>query len=240
MTLELIKGQKCSLTKDNPLLGRIIVGMGWNEARAGVEIDFSVFLLTASQKVATEKDLIFYGNPAAPDQSVVILPPAQRVHSGPADDTQIAVELSLIPAEVERIAFALTIYEAESRQQSFSLLSDPYLRIMNAADGTELLQYRLGGGYSVETAIVAGEIYRYQNEWKFSAVGSGYAGGLAALCHSYGIQVQDILPVVQASRTAEPARNSPLFFRSCGHGLSRSIHCLPQHQPLLRLLPLRP
>ncbi|MEK3714059.1 TerD family protein [Paenibacillus sp. FSL R7-0333] len=209
MTLELIKGQKCSLTKDNPLMSRIIVGMGWNEARAGVEIDFSVFLLTASQKVATEKDLIFYGNPAAPDQSVVILPPAQRVHSGPADDTQIAVELSLIPAEVERIAFALTIYEAESRQQSFSLLSDPYLRIMNAADGTELLQYRLGGGYSVETAIVAGEIYRYQNEWKFSAVGSGYAGGLAALCHSYGIQVKDILPVVQASRTAEPARNSP-------------------------------
>ncbi|MFD1908209.1 TerD family protein [Paenibacillus rhizoplanae] len=118
--------------------------MGWNEARAGVEIDFSVFLLPASQKVATEKDLIFYGNPAAPDQSVVILPPAQRIHSGPADDTQIAVELSLIPAEVERIAFALTIYEAESRQQSFSQLSDPYLRIMNAADGTELLRYRLG------------------------------------------------------------------------------------------------
>ena len=209
MTLELIKGQKCSLTKNNPLLSRIIVGMGWNDAGAGVEIDFSVFLLTASQKVATEKDLIFYGNPAAPGQSVAILPPAQRVHSGPADDAQIAVELSLIPAEIERIAFALTVYDAEKRQQSFSLLSNPYLRIMNAADGTELLRYRLVGGYSVETAIVAGEIYRYQNEWKFSAVGSGYAGGLAALCQSYGIQVKDILPAVQAARPEAPPRKSP-------------------------------
>ncbi|OKP98320.1 TerD family protein [Paenibacillus sp. P46E] len=210
MTFELIKGQKCNLTKADPLLTRIIVGMGWHNARSEVEVDFSVFMLTPSQTVSKDEDLIYYGNPSTPNQSVAIVPSDQRVNTVLTDNTQIAVELSQIPADYERIAFALTIYEGEKRLQNFSLLDDVYLRIINAVDGTELLRYRLGKAFSVETAIVAGEIYRYHNEWKFSAVGSGYAGGLAALCKSYGIQVNNILPSVQPASPVIQSQQPPL------------------------------
>ncbi|ETT73027.1 tellurium resistance protein terA [Paenibacillus sp. FSL R7-277] len=219
MTFELIKGQKYSITKDNPLLTHIIIGLGWQAAGAGIEIDSSAVLLTEAQRVSTAADLIFYGNPAAHHQSVVLLQPEQRVGTGVADRAQIAVRLDLIPAEYERIAFVLTIHEAQKRQQSFSSLDGAYLRIMNAADGTELLRYPLEGGYSVETAIVAGELYRYRSEWRFSAVGSGYAGGLHALCHSYGIPaaeaqslVEAVKPEVGRPEMAEPevpSRKSP-------------------------------
>ncbi|QUL56810.1 TerD domain-containing protein [Paenibacillus tritici] len=209
MTLELIKGQKCSLTKDAPGLTRIIVGMGWHNTRPEVEFDGSAFLLTPAQTVSADEDLIYYGNPSTPNQSVTVVLSDQAAYAGLTDNIQIVVELSQIPAAYERIAFALTIYEAEKRQQNFSLLQDAYIRMINAADGTELVRYTLGNAYTVETAIVAGEIYRYRNEWKFSAVGSGYAGGLAALCNSYGIQVNDIpLPAPPAERViqAQPSR----------------------------------
>lgn len=194
MTLDLIKGQKYSLTKDNPLLSGIIVGMGWHTTRPDVEVDFSVFLLTPAQTVSKDEDLIFYGNPAAPNQSVAVQQSGAVAYAGLTDNTQIAIELSRVPADYERMAFALTIYEWEKRQQTFSLLDGVYLRIINPADGSELLRYPLGKAFTVETAIVAGEIYRYNNEWKFSAVGSGYAGGLVALCASYGIQVTNPQP----------------------------------------------
>ncbi|WP_019911988.1 TerD family protein [Paenibacillus sp. HW567] len=208
MTMDLIKGQKCNLTKDEPHLTRIIVGMGWHHTRSEVEVDFSAFLLTPAQTVSKDEDLIFYGNPSTADQSVAVLSD-KRAYAGLTDNTQIAVELRQVPADYERIAFALTIYEAEKRLQNFSLLDDAYLRIINAADGTELIRYRLGKAFSVETAVVAGEIYRYDNEWKFSAVGSGYAGGLAALCKSYGIQVTDILPSVQPASPVIQSKQSP-------------------------------
>ncbi|KWX78158.1 tellurium resistance protein TerA [Paenibacillus riograndensis] len=209
MTLDLIKGQKCNLTKDDPLLTRIIVGMGWHNTRPEVEVDFSVFLLTPSQTVSKDEDLIFYGNPSTPNQSVAILQPEKKAYTELTDNTQIAVDLSQIPADYERIAFALTIYEGEKRLQNFSLLDDVYVRIVNAADGKELLRYRLGKNFSIETAIVVGEIYRYDNEWKFSAVGSGYAGGLAALCESYGIQVNNILPSIQPTSPVIQSQQSP-------------------------------
>lgn len=210
MTFDLIKGQKCNLTKDEPLLTRIIVGMGWHNTRSEVEVDFSAFLLTPAQTVSKDDDLIFYGNPSAANQSVAVLLSDKRAYAGLTDNTQIAVELRQIPTDYERIAFALTIYEGEKRQQNFSLLDDAYLRIINAADGTELIRYRLGKAFSVETAIVAGEIYRYNNEWKFSAVGSGYAGGLAALCESYGIKVNNIVPSVLPSSPVIQSQQSPI------------------------------
>ncbi|WP_438495998.1 TerD family protein [Paenibacillus sp. IHBB 3054] len=209
MTFDLIKGQKCNLTKDEPLLTRIIVGMGWHNTRSEVEVDFSAFLLTPAQTVSKDEDLIFYGNPSTSNQSVAVLLSDKRAYAGLTDNTQIAVELRQIPTDYERIAFALTIYEGEKRQQNFSLLDDAYLRIINAADGTELIRYRLGKAFSVETAIVAGEIYRYNNEWKFSAVGSGYAGGLAALCESYGIKVNNIVPSVLPSSPVIQSQQSP-------------------------------
>ncbi|OMD48456.1 tellurium resistance protein TerA [Paenibacillus borealis] len=209
MTFDLIKGQKCNLTKDEPLLTRIIVGMGWHNTRSEVEVDFSAFLLTPAQTVSKDEDLIFYGNPSTSNQSVAVLLSDKRAYAGLTDNTQIAVELRQIPTDYERIAFALTIYEGEKRQQNFSLLDDAYLRIINAADGTELIRYRLGKAFSVETAIVAGEIYRYNNEWKFSAVGSGYAGGLAALCESYGIKVNNIVPSVLPSSPVIQSQQLP-------------------------------
>ncbi|WP_342439361.1 TerD family protein [Paenibacillus sp. FSL L8-0436] len=209
MTFDLIKGQKCNLTKDEPLLTRIIVGMGWNNTRSEVEVDFSAFLLTPAQTVSKDEDLIFYGNPSTSNQSVAVLLSDKRAYAGLTDNTQITVELRQIPTDYERVAFALTIYEGEKRQQNFSLLDDAYLRIINAADGTELIRYRLGKAFSVETAIVAGEIYRFNNEWKFSAVGSGYAGGLAALCESYGIQVNNIVPSVLPSSPVIQSQQSP-------------------------------
>ncbi|MEK5029671.1 TerD family protein [Paenibacillus sp. FSL M7-1046] len=209
MTFDLIKGQKCNLTKDEPLLTRIIVGMGWHNTRSEVEVDFSAFLLTPAQTVSKDEDLIFYGNPSTSNQSVAVLLSDKRAYAGLTDNTQIAVELRQIPTDYERIAFALTIYDGEKRQQNFSLLDDAYLRIINAADGTELIRYRLGKAFSVETAIVAGEIYRYNNEWKFSAVGSGYAGGLAALCESYGIKVNNIVPSVLPSSPVIQSQQLP-------------------------------
>ncbi|WP_238654739.1 TerD family protein [Paenibacillus piscarius] len=214
MTFKLIKGQKVSLTKNNPHLSQLIIGLGWQSAGAGAEIDSSAVLLTETQRVTSAESLIFYGHPAADDQSVVLLPPEHWVGTGPADRVQIAVRLDIIPAEYERIAFALTIHEAVKRQQSFSALEGAYLRIINAAEGTELLRYPLEGGYSVETALVAGELYRYQSEWKFSAIGSGYAGGLEALCRSYGIPADQIQVLVQsarpeAARPEAPPRKSP-------------------------------
>lgn len=209
MTFDLIKGQKCNLTKDEPLLTRIIVGMGWHNTRSEVEVDFSAFLLTPAQTVSKDEDLIFYGNPSTSNQSVAVLLSDKRAYAGLTDNTQIAVELRQIPTDYERIAFALTIYEGEKRQQNFSLLDDAYLRIINAADGTELIRYRLGKAFSVETAIVAGEIYRYNNEWKFSAVGSGYAGGLAALCESYGIKDNNIVPSVLPSSPVIQSQQLP-------------------------------
>ncbi|WP_341347169.1 TerD family protein [Paenibacillus sp. FSL H3-0469] len=209
MTLELIKGQKYSLTKDNPRLTQLIIGLGWQAAGAGIEMDSSAVLLTEVQRVSSAADLIFYGHPAADNQSVALLPPEQQISTGMADHAQIAVRLDQIPAEYERIAFVLTIHEAVKRQQSFAGLEGAYLRIMSAADGTELLRYPLGDGYTVETAIVAGELYRYRNEWKFSAVGSGYAGGLPALCHSYGIPADEAQALVQTARPEAPPRKSP-------------------------------
>lgn len=209
MTLELIKGQKYSLTNDNPRLTQLIIGLGWQAAGAGIEIDSSAVLLTEAQRVSSAADLIFYGHPAADNQSVVVLKPEHWVGTGPVDRVQIAVRLDMIPTEYERIVFALTIHEAVKRQQSFSSLEGAYLRIMSAEDRTELLRYPLEGGYSVETALVAGELYRYQSEWKFSAVGSGYAGGLDALCRSYGIPADKAQTLVQAARPEAPPRNAP-------------------------------
>lgn len=208
MTMDLIKGQKCNLTKDEPHLTRIIVGMGWGNTGSGVEVDGSAFLLTPAQTVSTDEDFIFYGNSSASNQSVAMLSD-KSAYEGLTDNTQIAVELRQIPADYERIAFALTIYEGEHRRHNFSLLDDAYLRIINAADGRELIRYRLGTAFAVETAIVAGEIYRYNNEWKFSAVGSGYAGGLAALCKSYGVEVTDVLTSAQPADPVIQSKQAP-------------------------------
>lgn len=190
MAINLSKGQKIDLTKTNPGLKKVIVGLGWdvNKYDGGhdFDLDASAFLLNSSGKAGSEKDFIYYNNKVGVNNCVV--------HSGDnltgegdGDDEQINIDLSLIPTELERMAFTITIHEAETRKQNFGQVSNAFVRIINEENKEELIRYDLGEDFSIETAIVVAEIYRHNGEWKFSAVGSGYQGGLAALVNSYGL-----------------------------------------------------
>ena len=113
-----------------------------------------------------------------------------RTGAGEGDDEQITVDLTLVPANITRIAFTATIYEAEARRQNFGQVNNAYIRIYDETTGAELLRYDLGEDFSIETAVVFGELYKNGTEWKFNAIGSGYQGGLAALCGNYGVEVE--------------------------------------------------
>ncbi len=193
MAINLTKGQKVSLTKDNPSLSKIVVGLGWdiNAFDSGVafDLDAAAFLVDQNGKCPTEKEFIFYGNLEHQSGSVKHMGD-NRTGDGDGDDEQIIIELQNVPANVERIAFTVTIYEAESRQQNFGQISNAYIHIQDMQTGTDLIRYDLGEDFSIETAIVAGELYRHNGEWKFNAIGSGFQGGLAALCGHYGIEVE--------------------------------------------------
>ena len=192
MAVSLSKGQKVSLTKDNPGLKHLIVGLGWDvnkyDGGADFDLDASAFLTDASGKCPSDKEFIFYGNQEHPSKSVKSTGD-NRTGEGEGDDEQILVDLSLIPANIEKISFTATIYEAESRNQYFGQVSNAYIHVVNADTNEELLRYDLGEDYSIETAVVVGEIYKNNNEWKFNAVGAGFQGGLGALCANFGISV---------------------------------------------------
>ena len=190
MPIPLVKGQKADLTKTNPSIKNIIVGMGWKTSDSTIEVDFSAFLLSASSKVTKDEDLIFYGNPHGPNHSISVIESNKQAYSGLADQAQLSINLQNVPPVYERISFALTIYEGEKRKQNFSLIDDSYLRIIDPSNGAELIRFSIGEAFSVETAIVVGELYRYKGEWKVNAIGSGYSGGLEALCGSFGIKVK--------------------------------------------------
>lgn len=192
MAINLKKGQKVDLTKTNPGLKKITVGLGWDVNRydGGFEFDLdaSAFLLGANGHVPSDADFVFYGN-GTHASGAVIYGGDNRTGEGEGDDETIAVDLPAVPANIERIAFTVTIYEAPERRQNFGMVSNSYVRIIDDATGAELIRYDLGEDFSIETAIVVGELYRNNGEWKFNAVGSGYQGGLEALCRSYGVNV---------------------------------------------------
>ncbi|WP_037283708.1 TerD family protein [Saccharibacillus sacchari] len=213
MTTTIIRGQKADLTKTNPGLDRIVVGMGW-QGSPGVDIDFSAFLLGPGSKATADEDLIFYGNPAGAKGAVQLQTESRNAYAGVTDNEQVAISLSAVPAAYERIAFSLTLYEGEKRRQNFAGVNGVYLRIVDARSGSELVRFTLDKTSGVETAIVVGELYRYNGEWKFSAVGSGYTGGLEALCGSFGIDVQSEpepapTPVPPAPTPARPSNPTP-------------------------------
>ena len=192
MSVNLMKGQKVSLTKGDPSLQKIVVGLGWDvnayNTGADFDLDASAFLLGANGKTADSKDFVFYGNLSHPSGAVVHTGD-NTTGAGEGDDEQIKVDLSKVPQSIMRIAFTATIYDAESRRQTFGQVNNAYIRIYDELSGRELVRYDLGEDFSVETAVVFGELYRNNGEWKFNAIGSGYQGGLAALCGSYGIEV---------------------------------------------------
>lgn len=193
MPVNLQKGQKVSLTKGNPGLKKVVVGLGWDvnqfDTGADFDLDAAAFLLTDSGKAASSDDFIFYGNLKHASGSVEHMGD-NLTGAGEGDDEQIRVDLSLVPANLTKIAFTVTIYEAEARRQNFGQVNNAFIRIYNEENGEELLRYDLGEDFSIETAAVFGELYKHGEEWKFNAIGSGFQGGLAALCANFGVEVE--------------------------------------------------
>ncbi|KAI4448661.1 General stress protein 16U [Eubacterium plexicaudatum ASF492] len=192
MPVSLQKGQKVSLTKGNPGLKNVVVGLGWDvnqfDTGGDFDLDAAAFLLTDTGKVSGQEDFVFYGNLNHPSGSVRHMGD-NLTGAGDGDDEQIQIDLSKVPANITKIAFTVTIYEPEQRRQNFGQINNAFIRIYNADTGEEMLRYDLGEDFSIETAAVFGEVYKNGNEWKFNAIGSGYQGGLKALCAQYGVDV---------------------------------------------------
>jgi len=192
MAISLSKGQKVDLTKGNPGLTKVIVGLGWDvnkyDGGKDFDLDTSVFLLGDNGKVTSEADFVFYNNSTGGNGSVVHSGD-NRTGAGDGDDEQVIIDLQAVPANVQKIAFTITIHDGDARNQNFGQVSNSYARILNEQNNEELIRYDLGEDFSIETALVVGELYRHNNEWKFSAIGSGYQGGLAALATDFGLQV---------------------------------------------------
>ncbi|OWR33063.1 chemical-damaging agent resistance protein C [Saccharibacillus sp. O23] len=192
MAISLQKGQKVDLTKTNPGLKKVMVGLGWDtnkyDGGKDFDLDASAFLLGANGKVTSDTDFIFYNNPKSADGSVVHTGD-NRTGEGEGDDEQLTVELAAVPAQVEKVSFCITIHDAAARAQNFGQVSNAFVRIVNEETNEELIRYDLGEDFSVETAIVVAELYRNSGEWKFSAVGSGYQNGLEGLVRDFGLAV---------------------------------------------------
>lgn len=192
MAVNLQKGQKIDLTKGNTGLSKLVVGLGWdtNKYSGGedFDLDAAAFLLDESGKVVRDTDFVFYNHLRHESGAVEHLGD-NLTGEGEGDDEQIKVDLSKVPSEYQKIAFTVTIHEAEARKQNFGQVSNAFIRIVNEDNGQELLRFDLSEDFSVETAVIFAELYRHAGEWKFNAVGCGYKEGLGALCQNFGIQV---------------------------------------------------
>ena len=182
MSVSLQKGQKVSLTKDNAGLSSVVVGLGWDEVQkkgllgglfgggqAEIDCDASALMLRGG-KLLDKSDIIYFGNLTHPTGTVRHMGD-NLTGAGDGDDEQIVVDLAKVPANVERIAFTVTIYDAETRRQNFGQVSNAYIHIQDSTSGTDLIRYDLGEDFSIETAVVVGELYRNNGEWKFNAIG---------------------------------------------------------------------
>lgn len=191
MALSLQKGGNISLSKEAPNLRRILVGLGWDPRSTdgqAFDLDASAFLLTGAGKVRGDQDFIFYNQKTSQDGSVEHTGDNQT-GQGEGDDESIKVDLTRVPTDIDKIAVAVTIHEADQRRQNFGQVGGSFIRIVNDENGQELTRYDLGEDFSTETAVIFGEIYRHGSEWKFRAVGQGYAGGLGPMARNYGVNV---------------------------------------------------
>lgn len=192
MSISLVKGQKIDLTKGNSGLQKVIFGLGWDinryDGNAAFDLDVSAFLIGSTGKVADESDFVFYSQPQHPS-GAIIYSGDNQTGEGDGDDETMVVELNKIPSNIEKIVFAATIYDAENRLQNFGMVDNSYIRAYDANTNEELFKYELNEDFSLETAVVAGELYRKNGEWKFNAVGSGYNGGLAAIARNFGLNI---------------------------------------------------
>ena len=190
MALSLSKGGNLSLSKEAPGMTKVLVGLGW-DARStdgqDFDLDASAFLLKADGKVRADSDFIFYNQLKSVDGSVEHTRD-NRTGEGDGDDEAIKVDLSKVPADIDRIAFTVTIHEADARRQNFGQVRNAFIRIVNQDNNSEVARYDLAEDASTETAMIFAELYRNGAEWKFRAVGQGFAGGLKPLAESYGLK----------------------------------------------------
>jgi tellurium resistance protein TerD len=189
MAISLQKGGNVSLSKEEPGLQRVVVGLGWDPRPtdgAVFDLDGSAFMLRADGKVRSDSDFIFYNNLMSEDGSVEHTGD-NRTGVGAGDDERLQIDLARVPAEIVRIAIAVTIHEADIRRQNFGMVGRAFIRCLNADTERELARYDLSEDCSTETAMVFGELYRANGDWKFRAVGQGYQGGLGPLARAYGV-----------------------------------------------------
>ena len=192
MTVSLKKGEKVDLTKGNEGLSNIVIGLGWDtnkyDGGESFDLDAAAFLTNNTGKVNSDSDFIFFNNLNHESGSVSHLGD-NLTGEGEGDDEQIKIGLNEIPADIEKVSFTVTIFEAESRSQNFGQISNAFIRILDGATNTELIRYDLSEDYSIETAVVVAELYRHNSEWKFAAIGAGFEGGLGSLCSNFGVSI---------------------------------------------------
>jgi tellurium resistance protein TerD len=191
MPVSLSKGGNVSLSKEAPGLKTVRVGLGWDPRAtdgAGFDLDASVFLQTDTGKIRSDADFIFYNNKTSADGSVVHQGD-NTTGQGEGDDEQVVVSLDRLPADVQKLSFAVTIHDAEARRQNFGMVSNSFIRVVNEDGGTEIARFDLSEDASTETAMIFGELYRSGAEWKFKAIGQGFNGGLGPLARNFGVNI---------------------------------------------------
>ncbi len=191
MAISLEKGGNLSLSKTDPSLKNILIGLGWDPRAtdgADFDLDASAFMLAANRKVQNEKGFIFYNNLISQEGSVEHTGD-NKTGGGDGDDEVIRIQLDKVPGTIQTVSITVTIHDAEARRQNFGQVRNAFIRIVNEETGKEIARYDLSEDYSTETAMIFGDVYRHNGEWKFRAVGQGYGGGLAAMCAQYGIDV---------------------------------------------------
>jgi tellurium resistance protein TerD len=191
MAISLTKGGNVSLSKEAPGLTAVTVGLGWDlrtTTGQDFDLDASAIAVNPTGKVYSDGHFIFFNNKQSPDQTIVHTGD-NRTGEGAGDDEQINVNLAGLPADVDKIVFPVSVYEAETRAQNFGQVRNAYIRVVNSADQNEIARYDLTEDASTETAMVFGELYRNGAEWKFRAVGQGYASGLVGIARDFGVNM---------------------------------------------------
>lgn len=191
MAISLQKGGNVSLSKTDPGLANALVGLGWDARStdgAAFDLDASIFLVGDNGKVLSDSHFVFYNNKTSPDGAVVHSGD-NLTGAGEGDDEQVSINLPTVDPKVQRLVFAVTIHDAEARKQNFGQVRNAFMRVVNKDSNSEIARFDLSEDYSTETAMIFGEIYRNGAEWKFKAVGQGFAGGLKALATDHGVSV---------------------------------------------------
>ncbi|SNS81173.1 MULTISPECIES: TerD family protein [Pseudomonas] len=191
MAISLSKGGNVSLSKEAPGLSEVVVGLGWDPRvtdGSPFDLDASVFIVGENGKVLEDAGFIFYNNKKSADGSVEHMGDNQS-GEGEGDDEQVTVKLNGLAAAVKKLVFSVTIHEADQRKQNFGQVANAYIRVVNKADGKELARYDLSEDASTETAMIFGEVYRAGDDFKFKAIGQGFAGGLKPLAEAHGVSI---------------------------------------------------